>query len=515
VSANAKPRGRTFVRSEVDLDIVEAMDHPGLFQQWFAGESWNGWRSILKATFALPMSESEVAFFKTVAERDPPRGRVRELWVVAGRRAGKDSIASLIATYAALFFQAGLDKLRPGERALVQCLACDREQAKIVLGYVRSYFDFIPPLDGMVRRRRVDGLALCNDVDIVISTNSYRAVRGRSVLVSIFDEVAFWQDERSSRPDVETYNAVKPSLATLPNSMIVAISSGYKKSGLLWTKYKAHYGQSDDDILVVKAPSLTLNPTLDQTIIDKALEDDPAAARSEWLGEFRDDVSSFIDPEVVEACVVRGRRELPRVGGVSYFGFVDPSGGSSDSMTLAIAHRENERVVLDCLRERKPPFSPDEVTREFSETLKSYGVVTTIGDKYGGLWPAERFQHYGIRYEPCAKPKSDLYRDLLPSLNANRVELLDNPRLVNQLAGLERRTVRGGRDSIDHQPNAHDDLGNALAGVVDLALGSGAGLASITDAQWQTILRDIDKAGPYRAPEFREGQIFPAGQIFH
>jgi hypothetical protein len=31
--------------------------------------------------------------------------------------------------------------------------------------------------------------------------------------------------------------------------------------------------------------------------------------------------------------------------GVSYLGFVDPSGGASDAMTLAIAHRVGDRVV--------------------------------------------------------------------------------------------------------------------------------------------------------------------------
>jgi hypothetical protein len=59
---------------------------------------------------------------------------------------------------------------------------------------------------------------------------------------------------------------------------------------------RAFFRGVDDDVLVIKAPSLVLNPTLDRTIIDKALEDDPAAGRSEWLGEFRDDVASWIDP---------------------------------------------------------------------------------------------------------------------------------------------------------------------------------------------------------------------------
>jgi hypothetical protein len=82
----------------------------------------------------------EVVFFRTVAGRGPPTQRVRELWIVAGRRAGKDSVASVIAAHAAALFDQQA-KLRPGERAAVLCLACDRDQARIVLGYIKSYFE--------------------------------------------------------------------------------------------------------------------------------------------------------------------------------------------------------------------------------------------------------------------------------------------------------------------------------------------------------------------------------------
>ena len=133
-------------------------------------------------------------------------------------------------------------------------------------------------------------------------------------------------------------------------------------------------------------------------------------------------------------------------------------------MTLAICHLEGERVVLDLVRERRPPFSPDDVTAEFAALLKAYGIGTVRGDRYGGLWPRERFAVYGIEYLTADKPKSDLYRDLLPALNSGRVELLDHARLLAQLCGLERRTARGGRDSIDHAPGAHDDVANAVAG---------------------------------------------------
>jgi hypothetical protein len=150
---------------------------------------------------------------------------------------------------------------------------------------------------------------------------------------------------------------------------------------------------------------------------------------------------------------------------VRYYGFVDPSGGSADSMTLAVGHKEGDVVVLDALRERKPAFSPEDVVSEFAELLKSYRITKITGDRYAGDWPRERFREHGVSYEPAQKPKSDLYRDLLPAINSRKLDLLDHPRLLTQLVGLERRTARGGRDSIDHAPGAHDDLANAVAGL--------------------------------------------------
>jgi hypothetical protein len=88
------------------------------------------------------------------------------------------------------------------------------------------------------------------------------------------------------------------------------------------------------------------------------------------------------------------------------------------------------------------------------------------GDRYGAEWVREAFRKVGIEYRPSDLSKSELYRDLLPRLNSGEVDLLDHPRLITQLLGLERRTARGGRDSIDHAANARDDLINAAAGVL-------------------------------------------------
>jgi hypothetical protein len=86
-------------------------------------------------------------------------------------------------------------------------------------------------------------------------------------------------------------------MATLAgDALLIGISAPYRKSGLLYRKFRDHFGK-DGDVLVIKAPSTTLNPTLDQFIIDDAL----AAASAEWLAEFRDDISGWVGRELKEA----------------------------------------------------------------------------------------------------------------------------------------------------------------------------------------------------------------------
>jgi hypothetical protein len=114
------------------ISIIDAMTGEECFGRWFQGESWDAWKAILKAAFALPLTPQELVTFGELAGgRSPPARRVRELWVAAGRRAGKDSIASLAATFAAAIEQAHLGRLRPGELAVVQCLAVGRDQARL------------------------------------------------------------------------------------------------------------------------------------------------------------------------------------------------------------------------------------------------------------------------------------------------------------------------------------------------------------------------------------------------
>jgi hypothetical protein len=95
-----------------------------------------------------------------------------------------------------------------------------------------------------------------------------------------------------------------------------------------------------------------------------------------------------------------------------------------------------------------------------------YRIGHVTGDRYAGEWPREQFRKRGVEYKLSEKTASELYREFLPAINSGTVELLDDPRLLNQLCALERRTSRVGKDTISHPPGGHDDLANAVAGAL-------------------------------------------------
>lgn len=445
-----------------------ALADPALFGDVLAGDSWAAWRVLLIATMGEPLTDAERPIFESLTGRpEEPRERVEELWAIVGRRGGKSRAVAVLAAYIAALVDFS-DVLAPGERASLPIMSASTWQAGKIKQYLVGIFQSVPTLRKLVTSETAETISLSTRVDLEVRPASFRTSRGGTCCAVIADEVAFWRSDATANPDVEILNAVRPALATT-GGLLACISSPYARRGELYNTWKRDFGPNGDNaILVAKAPSRVMNPTLSEKVVARAYERDASSAAAEYGAEFRTDIESFVSREAVDAAVVPDRFELPRMSGVRYLAFTDPSGGSADDMTLAIAHREGELAILDCVRVAKPPFSPDSVVAEFAQTLKAYDVSTVTGDRYGGEWPRERFRAHGVRYEPAEKPKSDIYKDFLPLLNARRVELLDDKKLVSQLCNLERRTARGGRDSVDHPPGQHDDVANCVAGALVL-----------------------------------------------
>ena len=143
------------------------------------------------------------------------------------------------------------------------------------------------------------------------------------------------------------------------------------------------------------------------------------------------------DPEelrdVICACLEQGRRHRQRSGAVAPKALIAPhagyvySGPIAGSAYAAIepVRKRIERVVL--------------------------------------LGPSHRVAFRGLALSSADVNRSEAYLSLLPLITTGRIELPPDPRLRTELLGLERRTARGGRDSVDHRPGGHDDLANATA----------------------------------------------------
>jgi len=456
----------------VAISVADAIVSPKLFAPFFAGPSWNTWRAIVKAMFGERMTAAEIETFRAVAERDPPTKPVAEAVVVAGRGAGKDSIASLIAAVTAVNFNPVKAKLRPGEKAVVMCLACDRDQAQIAFNYIRAYFEEIPPLAKLVQHIGSDSIELRNKVVIEVHTNSYRSVRGRSILCSIFDEVAFWKSEDSASPDYEVAGAVAPGLGRIAGSMSILISTAHKRSGLLYQRWKDFYGKNDDNVLVVRGTTLQFNSTFDAKLIERQLASDPQLYSAEYLSQWRDDLSTFISRDLLEAAVDPGVIVRPPLDGVRYVSFTDASGGVGDSFAMAIAHYDRGGAVLDLLFERQPPLNPYTTTEEITALLKQYRCSSVTGDNYAARWVSDAFVKRNVTYHKSPLDRSTIYLNVLPLFMSGNIRLLDNRRLVAQFAALERRTFPSGRDRVDHGRAGHarDDAANATAGALILAM---------------------------------------------
>jgi phage terminase large subunit-like protein len=221
--------------------------------------SWSTWISVLKAAFGLGLTDEQRELFARVAgQRMPPRDRVRELWCLCGRRAGKSRIAALVAVYIALFAPV---ELAPGERGAVLVLANGIDQAGLVFSYAKAFLTESPVLRREIVSVTKSEIRLRNGITIAVHANSFRSVRGWTLLACIFDEVSFWRDESSAQPDVETYTACLPSLLTT-NGMLIGISTGYRRAGLLYAKHRDHFGEDTPDVLVVQGSSRTFNAML-------------------------------------------------------------------------------------------------------------------------------------------------------------------------------------------------------------------------------------------------------------
>jgi hypothetical protein len=455
------------------ISLSRAIADVNLLGKPFQAPSFWTWKVVAKLIDGLPLTEPrEIELFRECTGRTRlPSGPVHRMVALVGRRGGKDRFLSAVAVHRAALAADWRAIMSAGEQAVVSLLGADKKQAGILRRYCEGLLR-VPLLAREVLRLTDDVIEFRNGAALEIATNDARLVRGRSAVAVLGSECCYWRtDELASSSDEEVVAAAEPSMAMAPDGGLLLLgSSVYRRRGFMFRKWKELHGNDEADDICWLAPSAVMNPALPGKVVERALADDLARARGEYLSEWRDDLANYVPRELIEAAIDRHVVVRPPDPRHRYTSFVDVSSGLGDSFAAAIVHREGDLVVLDCLVEVPAPFDTAMATCQVAMTLRSYGLHDVMGDDYAKGWVIREFQRHGIQFKPrpTGMDRSALYLEVLPAFSAGRVHLLDSPKLVSQFCALERRVMPGGRDRVDHPNRAghHDDLANATAGAI-------------------------------------------------
>jgi hypothetical protein len=326
-----------------------------------------------------------------------------------------------------------------------QRIFCQHTGRRVYTPRPGGYPETVACIGGRAGRRASPGRFL--DMKPFVRLKATAQVGARVVTL---DVLAFYRTSENFPADQEMLRAVRPCVATTCGKIII-LSSPYGQSGALFELHRKYYGRDDSDTLVWQASAPEMNSTLPTDYVTRMQQDDPEAYASEVLGQFRTGVSAFLDPAAIAACVAEGVREVPPAHGVTYSAFADVSGGRHDRFVIAVGHCRGELAVLDAFRAWTPPFNPAGVIEEACEFLRRYKIRSISGDRYAAEFVAEQFRKHGIEYLASQWDRSGIYMELQPLLNAGRVSLLDQPELLRELRGLERR--RGQCWKRSHRPS--------------------------------------------------------------
>ena len=293
-------------------------------------------------------------------------------------------------------------------------------------------------------------------------------LRGLQPRLLLLDEACFLPAE-GPRGDYELLEAVRPGMAMVPGAQTMTISSPWVEQGLVYDRFRRR--AELDGVVVFQAASWELNPHIPQGFLDRERERDPEYFKREYCGEFVGSITAYLPSEAVEACTVSGRTMLPPQKGIEYRAALDQT-YKADTFVLAIAHRAEDRIVVDRLKGWRPgrgkPVRLDMLLPELQAELEPYRLKHVQGDQFAAVPFRELMRERGLWYEEKTftnESKRDMYASLKDALISQRLELLDHTLSLRELRTLEARALPSGAVRIEAPRGAgfSDDYADALA----------------------------------------------------
>lgn len=403
--------------------------------------------------------------------------KYREAWMIVGRRGGKsDRFASTIIAYEACYggHEQYISRKQPAFCFLV---SQDLRNAAANLHFVRAAIE-----SGTIGYNLIDqpvtryAIRLKNGLTVACLPPTTKAVRGFANPCSVLDEIGIWyQEADSANPDFEIYRALRPGQLQFPEPLIVGISSPYNKAGLLYTYWEAgtdgHKAKNVDkqdfrNVIVIHGPTAALgNPLVTRENLEDEQARDPKSFEREVLAVFQDSISGFLNTTLLRNCVEKGVSERPYNPRYVYVAAMDPA-FRNDAFGFSIFHMdERGHVVQDVARREVAPhgmaLNPAAVFSNLAPLIEQYKVAYVFSDQYhleslAQIAPTFGFMIEGVPFK--ATNKAMIFGSLQMLLNQGRLDLLDDPVTVRELASLEKKLTQTGVVQIHAPQGQHDDM---------------------------------------------------------
>jgi len=439
--------------------------------------------TLLRTAYGLPLlSPEQHRIYHECTGRSgayTPRN-YNQVTVVAGARSGKGAmVAAPVACYEAAFGGHHL-KLSPGERGTIPVVAQDARAARIVFDFIKTYLQRTPACAALIDDIRSTEIDLKNKMTISIFPCTVKSLRGYAIPSGVMDELGYWRQDGAVDSDTEIETSILRGMPRYQGKL-VKISTPYMRSGVLYNDFKLGYGAEHPSLLVWKASTSNMNPTMTEEMLASLKQRmDPSRFAREFLAEFVEDLETFLPQHLIDAAIMTGQTMLaPQPDRFVYSGGIDASGAGEDAFTASIVHDEivdgDTHIVQDFLqgwrKSRGGTINLEGIVAEIAGTMHTHNIAAVYADHYAADWVVQSFARHGITIIH-APEKSVAYLELYPLLAQGRLDLLDHPIQARELALLERRQKPGGKISISH-PSAgghkHDDHANALALAVLMA----------------------------------------------
>jgi hypothetical protein len=474
---------------------------------------------VLKAFYGLKLTDEELMHwsvlqgsctidelgYTTSWEPVPYKPKEYDTLVLnVGRRSGKtDRIMSTAFAYE-VTLGGHAQYVRPGQEFKALFVAQTIDDAVRNMQFPRLNLEESPllkeafdgaPLDRIIRLR--------NGIEIVAEPPTIKSSRGHAIPVVLLDEFAFWYtNEGAANPDYEVLAAVRYSMAQFPHAKKLLGTTPWVEEGLAFKYSKAgtegrllkceECANADvkicphnvkartqyEGILVIRATTAQMqNPLIPKPRLQKIFNDDPDVFPRESLAQFIKSKSGFLNPDKVDKATWKGklahtalpRRNRPEDPVPTYIATLDPA-FRKDSFTFSIMHHDPRLgIVQDRLMEWKPlkgiPLNPKVVLDDIRPVLKEFRINGVYSDQYqleslqqlalDATDGRYTFSITGVDFTGTSKAKiCGSFRMLL---NQERIKLIDNDELADQLKKLERRVLQSGHIQIAAPPGKHDD----------------------------------------------------------